>query len=80
MKKTANDIVALAREQKRLSALDYFEELFEDFIEFHGDRNFGDDQAIVGGIATLDGKPVSVIGIQKGRDLAENMKVNFGQP
>lgn len=78
--KTANEIVQLARSQNRLTALEYFETLFEDFIEFHGDRNYRDDEAIVGGIAKLDGKPVTVIGIQKGRDLMENLRVNFGQP
>jgi acetyl-CoA carboxylase carboxyl transferase subunit alpha len=80
MKKTANEVVALAREQKRLTALEYFETLFDDFLEFHGDRNFADDGAIVGGIARLNGQAITVIGIQKGRDLAENMRVNFGQP
>jgi len=80
MSNKATDVVALARDQKRLSALEYFEEIFDDFLEFHGDRNYADDGAIVGGIATLNGKSVTLIGIQKGRDLAENMRVNFGQP
>ncbi|OJG24666.1 acetyl-coenzyme A carboxylase carboxyl transferase subunit alpha [Enterococcus columbae DSM 7374 = ATCC 51263] len=69
----------LARRQDRLTALDFFEQLFEGFEEFHGDRLFADDQAVVGGIALLDKKPVTVIGIQKGRNLPENLKRNFGQ-
>ena len=77
---TAGEIVKLARHQERLTSLDYFEKIFTDFQEFHGDRLFGDDPAIVGGIANLAGKPVTVIGIQKGNDLKENMARNFGQP
>ncbi|SJZ47901.1 acetyl-CoA carboxylase carboxyl transferase subunit alpha [Pilibacter termitis] len=80
MSKSANEIVSLARNQGRMTALEYFEELFEDFIELHGDRQFADDNAIVGGIAKLEGMAVTVIGIQKGRDLNENLRVNFGQP
>ncbi|MEG2644986.1 MAG: acetyl-CoA carboxylase carboxyl transferase subunit alpha, partial [Enterococcus sp.] len=80
MSLTAGEIVKLARHQDRLTSLDYFKKVFTDFQEFHGDRLFGDDPAIVGGIAKLTGKPVTVIGIQKGNDLKENMARNFGQP
>ncbi len=79
-KLTAWDKVQLARELNRPKALDYINSLFEDFIELHGDRNFGDDKSIVGGIATLDGKPVTVIGEQKGKNVKENMERNFGMP
>ncbi len=54
--------------------------LFKDFIEFHGDRSYRDDKAVVGGIATLNAQPVTVIGIQKGHTLEENMLRNFGSP
>ena len=64
-KKTANDVVTLARAQDRLTTLEYIEAIFEDFLEFHGDRYFADDLAVVGGVATLQGKPVTVVGIQK---------------
>lgn len=80
MEKTANDIVTLARAQDRYTTLDYIGAVFDHFIEFHGDRYYGDDLAIVGGIATLDEKPVTVVGIQKGRNLPENIERNFGAP
>lgn len=80
MPNSANKIVQLARSQDRLTTLDYANQVFDDFIEFHGDRNFRDDGAIVGGIASLDGKPVTVIGIQKGKSLQDNLDRNFGQP
>lgn len=80
MEKTANDIVTLARSQDRFTSLEYIDSIFDDFVEFHGDRYFGDDLAIVGGIATLAGKPVTVVGIQKGRNLPENIERNFGAP
>lgn len=80
MEKTANDIVVLARKQDRLTSLAYIADIFDEFTEFHGDRYFGDDLAIVGGIALLQGKPVTVIGIQKGRNLPENLERNFGSP
>lgn len=80
MEKTANDIVTLARAQDRLTTLDYVEAIFDDFIEFHGDRYFADDLAIIGGIATLASKPITVVGIQKGRNLPENIERNFGAP
>ena len=77
---TAWDRVMLARKMERPKALDYINEIFEDFIELHGDRNFGDDKAIIGGIATLEGEPVTVIGEQKGKKAKENMERNFGMP
>ena len=77
---TAWDKVQLARELDRPKALDYINSLFEEFIELHGDRCFGDDKSIVGGIATLEGKPVTVIGEQKGKNVKENMERNFGMP
>ncbi len=76
----ASDIVKIARRIKRPGALQYINYIFEDFIELHGDRQFGDDLAIVCGIATLNGLPVTVIGIQKGIDINDNIKRNFGSP
>ena len=66
-KKTAWERVSLARKLERPKALDYIQNIFEDFIELHGDRNFADDKAIIGGIAKLNGMPVTVIGEQKGK-------------
>ena len=79
-KKSAWDKVMLARQVDRPKALDYINNMFDDFIELHGDRNFADDKAIIGGIATLDGLPVTVIGEQKGKKAKENMERNFGMP
>lgn len=79
-KKTAWDRVLLARKTDRPKALDYINSIFEDFIELHGDRNFADDKAIVGGIATFEGRPVTVIGEQKGKKAKENLERNFGMP
>ncbi|WP_084424722.1 acetyl-CoA carboxylase carboxyltransferase subunit alpha [Caloramator sp. ALD01] len=79
-KLTPWDRVVLARMNDRPTSLDYIEMIFDDFIEFHGDRLYGDDPAIVGGIATLDGIPVTVIGEQKGRNTKENLYRNFGMP
>lgn len=76
----ANKIVQLARSQDRLTTLDYATKIFDDFIEFHGDRNFRDDGAILGGIASLAGRPVTIVGIQKGKSLQDNLDRNFGQP
>ena len=76
----ANKIVQLARSQDRLTTLDYATQIFDDFIEFHGDRNFRDDRAILGGIASLAGRPVTIVGIQKGKSLQDNLDRNFGQP
>ncbi|QDS35555.1 acetyl-CoA carboxylase carboxyltransferase subunit alpha [Brevibacillus brevis] len=70
--------VQLARHPERPTTLDYIQLLFTDFIEVHGDRLFGDDHSIVGGIANLDGRPVTVIGHQKGKDTKDNIKRNFG--
>ena len=72
--------VQLARHPARPYTLDYINGIFTDFIEFHGDRRFGDDRAIVGGIASLDGDPVMVIGHQKGRTMEESLMRNFGMP
>lgn len=70
--------VELARHPDRPYALDYITRIFDNFIELHGDRYFGDDAAIVGGLAFLDGQPVTIIGNQKGRSLKENIKRNHG--
>ncbi|MDD3153842.1 MAG: acetyl-CoA carboxylase carboxyltransferase subunit alpha [Victivallaceae bacterium] len=73
--------VQLARHPERPYTLDYISRLFTDFVEFHGDRRFADDKAIVGGFAKFRGKtPVMVIGTQKGRDMKSNMYRNFGWP
>ncbi len=74
------DRVQLARHQQRPHTLDYIQGLCEDFIELHGDRRFGDDPAMVGGLASFDGQTVVVVGHQKGRDTRENVKRNFGMP
>jgi acetyl-CoA carboxylase carboxyl transferase subunit alpha len=70
----------LARHPKRPHTLDLFRLLLEDFVELHGDRVFGDDKAIVGGLARFEGEPVVAIGHQKGRDTRENIARNFGMP
>ncbi|WP_029329191.1 acetyl-CoA carboxylase carboxyl transferase subunit alpha [Lentibacillus jeotgali] len=72
--------VQMARHQERPTTLDYVERLFSDFIEFHGDRLYGDDEAIVSGIARYQDKPVTVIGHQRGKDTKENIRRNFGMP
>ncbi len=72
--------VQLARHPKRPHAEDYINRIFTDFAELHGDRAYGDDLAIVGGYAFLDGKPVMVIGQQKGRDTKQKLARNFGMP
>ena len=72
--------VKLARHPRRPYALDYIRGIFENFQELHGDRHFGDDQALIGGIAYLQQQPVMVLGQQKGRDLKENVRRNFGCP
>ncbi|MBQ9772625.1 MAG: acetyl-CoA carboxylase carboxyltransferase subunit alpha [Lentisphaeria bacterium] len=72
--------VQLARHPNRPYTLDYIERLCTDFLEFHGDRRFADDAAIVGGFAKIDGKPVMVIGTQKGRNTKDNVMRNFGCP
>jgi acetyl-CoA carboxylase carboxyl transferase subunit alpha len=68
----------LARHPMRPYTLDYIDRIFTDFQELHGDRVFGDDHALIGGIARLDGMPVMIIGHQKGRDTKENIRRNFG--
>ncbi|MBT1076855.1 acetyl-CoA carboxylase carboxyltransferase subunit alpha [Geobacter grbiciae] len=73
-------MVQVARHIERPFTLDYITHIFTDFVELHGDRLFGDDHAIVGGMAKLDGEPVMVIGHQKGRDTKEKVYRNFGMP
>ena len=75
---TAYDRVNIAREIGRRGIFDYIEELFDEFIEMHGDRLFRDDPSIVGGIASFHGRPVTVIGHRKGSSTEENIKYNFG--
>jgi acetyl-CoA carboxylase carboxyl transferase subunit alpha len=75
---TAWDRVQLARHPQRPYTLDYVRLLFGDFVELHGDRLYGDDPALVGGLASLDGRPVMVLGQQKGRDTRENVLRRFG--
>lgn len=70
----------LARHPQRPSTLDYIGEMFRDFLEFHGDRSFGDDRAIVGGFGRFNDRSVMVIGHQKGKTLKERMQRNFGMP
>jgi acetyl-CoA carboxylase carboxyl transferase subunit alpha len=70
----------IARHPKRPHALDLYKLLLDDFVELHGDRVFGDDLAIVGGLAVFEGEPVVVLGHQKGRDTRENIARNFGMP
>lgn len=77
---SAWDTVLISRSEDRLIASDYIEELFDGFIELHGDRYFGDDGAIIGGIATWHGMPVTVIAQEKGKSTKENLKRNFGMP
>jgi len=74
------DRVSVARHPNRPTSLDYINELFVDFIQLHGDRNYRDDAAIVGGIAFYESTPITVIGHQRGRDTKENVKRNFGMP
>jgi acetyl-CoA carboxylase carboxyl transferase subunit alpha len=72
--------VQIARHPERPTTLDFIKHVFTDFIELHGDRTFGDDPAIVGGIAKLGAVPVTVIGHQKGKDTKDNIARNFGMP
>ncbi|TNC82326.1 MAG: acetyl-CoA carboxylase carboxyl transferase subunit alpha [Oleiphilus sp.] len=74
------DITRLARHPKRPYTLDYLQHIVTDFEELHGDRAFADDPSIVGGMARLEGRPVMVIGHQKGREVKEKVKRNFGMP
>ena len=73
-------VVQVARHPQRPYSLDYIQRIFTDWEEMHGDRHFGDDSAIVGGVARLNGKPVMVIGQEKGRGVQEKVKRNFGMP
>ena len=73
-------ITQLARHPLRPYSLDYIAGAFTDFEELHGDRMFGDDKALIGGLARLDGQPVMVIGHQKGRDTKERVRRNYGMP
>src|SRR6516162_9565192 len=70
----------IARHQQRPYTLDYVNYLFTDFMELHGDRGFADDKAIVAGLAKYRGRPVAVVGHQKGRDTKQRLARNFGQP
>jgi acetyl-CoA carboxylase carboxyl transferase subunit alpha len=79
-KLTPVQIAQLARHPERPYTLDYVRRIFGEFEELHGDRMFGDDAAVVGGLARLDGRPVLVIGHQKGRDVQEKVRRNFGMP
>lgn len=74
------DRVQVARHPERPTTLDYIRDLFTDFIELHGDRLYGDDEAIVGGVASFNGQPITIIGHQRGRDTKENIRRNFGMP
>jgi acetyl-CoA carboxylase carboxyl transferase subunit alpha len=79
-KLTAWDVVKIARHPQRPYTSDYIPRIFTEFEELHGDRHFGDDKAIIGGVARLDGKPVMVIGEEKGRTVTEKVLRNFGMP
>src|SRR5580698_8589610 len=72
--------VQLARHPKRPHTLDYIERLFTDFEEIHGDRHYGDDPAIVCGACFFEGRPIMVVGEQKGRDTKQKLRRNFGMP
>ena len=76
----AYERLLIARMIERPTTLDYISRIFTRFFELHGDRIFRDDKSIVGGIGLLNGRPTTIIGIQKGKDLKENMERNFGSP
>lgn len=78
--KTAIERVKLARSNNRPTGKDYIDNIFEDFFELHGDRRFADDPAIVGGIATLCDRAVTIVAIEKGHNARERMARNFGAP
>ncbi|NEZ47634.1 acetyl-CoA carboxylase carboxyltransferase subunit alpha [Clostridium niameyense] len=78
--KSAWDKVTLARLKERPTALEYIKLIFQDFIEFHGDRNFSDDKSIICGIGLLNNTSVTIIAQQKGRNTKENIERNFGMP
>ena len=76
---SAFDKVKAARDAKKPTTVDFIENMFGDsFFELHGDRRFGDDKAVIGGLASLNGMPVTVIGLEKGRNTKERMERNFG--
>ncbi|MDE6357682.1 MAG: acetyl-CoA carboxylase carboxyl transferase subunit alpha [Eubacteriales bacterium] len=77
---TAFEIVKLARKVTRPNAKEYIDYIFTNFIELHGDRAYKDDKAVIGGIALLDHQPVTIVGIQKGATIEENIERNFGSP
>lgn len=77
---SAYDKVMLARSKGRPTGVSFIENIFDGFTELHGDRRFADDPAVIGGIATLDGAPVTVIAIEKGMDTRERLRRNFGMP
>lgn len=74
------DRVQVARHPERPTTLEYIKLLFDNFIELHGDRVYGDDAAIVGGIASFNGRPITIIGHQRGKTTKENIRRNFGMP
>lgn len=80
MSEAAYERVRLARDKDRPTGLDYIKNIFRGFIEFHGDRRYADDTAVVGGIAVLDSRPVTVIAIEKGHTSKERTYRNFGAP
>ena len=80
MNRTAYDSVKTARGSDRPTGLDYIKEIFTEFFELHGDRRFADDPAVVGGIARLSGRPVTVIAIEKGHTVKERAARYFGAP
>ena len=75
---SAYDVVLKSREKGRPTAVRYISNIVEGFIELHGDRRFADDRAVIGGVGTIGGKPVTVIGIEKGEDTATRLAHNFG--
>ncbi len=77
---TAWEKILLSRHSERPTVRDYIEFIFDDWIEMHGDRCYGDDRAMIGGIASIKGIPVTVLGHQKGRGTNENLHTNFGMP
>ena len=76
----AYEKVKIARSNKRPTSLDYIQHILTDFIELHGDRRFSDHGAIVGGVASIAGRPITIIGIEKGRNTKERMQHSFGSP
>lgn len=78
MAKTAYETVTAARSKDKVATADLINNIFSNFTEFHGDRQLSDDPAVIGGIALLNGTPVTVIGTQKGKNTAENIERHFG--